>query len=114
MNFGALIIGDEILSGKRVDLHFNRIVSLLAARGLRLSWAEYLGDERSRIAATLKRSFAAGDVVSVSYTHLDVYKRQALPQSVATAGINGRPGWMDLFSSHPPIEQRIAALASLR
>lgn len=63
MNFGALIIGDEILSGKRVDLHFNRIVSLLAARGLRLSWAEYLGDERSRIAATLKHSFAAGDVV---------------------------------------------------
>lgn len=33
-----------------------------------------------------------------------------LPQSVATAGINGRPGWMALFSSHPPIEERIAAL----
>ena len=34
-----------------------------------------------------------------------------LPQNVATAGINGRPGWMALFSSHPPIEARIAALA---
>jgi heat shock protein HtpX len=33
-----------------------------------------------------------------------------LPQNVATAGINGRPGWMELFSSHPPIEQRIEAL----
>jgi heat shock protein HtpX len=33
-----------------------------------------------------------------------------LPQNVATAGINGRPGWMALFSSHPPIEERIAAL----
>ncbi len=33
-----------------------------------------------------------------------------LPQNIATAGINGRPGWMELFSSHPPIEQRIAAL----
>ena len=33
-----------------------------------------------------------------------------LPQNVATAGINGRPGWMELFSSHPPIEERIAAL----
>ena len=63
MNFGAIIIGDEILSGKRVDLHFDKIVSLLAARGLRLSWAEYLGDERSRIAATLRRTFATGDVV---------------------------------------------------
>ena len=34
-----------------------------------------------------------------------------LPKTVATAGINGRPGWMALFSSHPPIEQRIEALA---
>ncbi|MBL8491518.1 MAG: protease HtpX [Rhodocyclaceae bacterium] len=37
-----------------------------------------------------------------------------LPQNVATAGINGRPGWMALFSSHPPIEERIAALAASR
>jgi heat shock protein HtpX len=37
-----------------------------------------------------------------------------LPQNVATAGINGRPGWMALFSSHPPLEERIAALASSR
>ena len=33
-----------------------------------------------------------------------------LPQNVATAGINGRPAWMALFSSHPPIAQRIEAL----
>ncbi|WP_300455832.1 protease HtpX [Accumulibacter sp.] len=33
-----------------------------------------------------------------------------LPQNVATAGINGRPGWMALFSSHPPITERIEAL----
>ncbi|MBL8396085.1 MAG: protease HtpX [Candidatus Accumulibacter sp.] len=33
-----------------------------------------------------------------------------LPQNVATAGITGRPGWIEWFSSHPPIEQRIAAL----
>ena len=63
MNFGALIIGDEILSGKRKDAHFAKLTELLAARGLRLSGAEYLGDERSRIAATLRRSFATGDVV---------------------------------------------------
>lgn len=35
-----------------------------------------------------------------------------LPQNVATAGINARPGWMALFSSHPPIDERIAALES--
>ena len=33
-----------------------------------------------------------------------------LPQSVAASGISGRPGWMALFSSHPPTEERIAAL----
>ena len=34
-----------------------------------------------------------------------------LPQSVATMGISGRPsGLMALFSSHPPIEDRIRAL----
>jgi heat shock protein HtpX len=34
----------------------------------------------------------------------------ALPQSLAAAGVNGAQGWAALFSSHPPIEQRIAAL----
>ncbi len=63
MNFAALIIGDEILSGKRVDRHFAKIAGLLSARGLRLSWVEYLGDERPCIVYTLKRSFATGDVV---------------------------------------------------
>lgn len=37
-----------------------------------------------------------------------------LPQSVATAGINGRSGWIALFSSHPPIEERIAALQAVK
>lgn len=34
----------------------------------------------------------------------------ALPQSVAALGINKSAGVMELFASHPPIEQRIAAL----
>ena len=34
----------------------------------------------------------------------------ALPQSFQASGINNAPGWAALFSSHPPIEQRIAAL----
>jgi molybdopterin-biosynthesis enzyme MoeA-like protein len=63
MTFGALIIGDEILSGKRVDRHFAKLAELLGARGLRLTWVEYLADDRQRIAATLRRSLAAGDVV---------------------------------------------------
>lgn len=63
MNFGALVIGDEILSGKRSDKHFAKLAELLGARGLRLSWVEYLGDEEARIADVLRRSFASGDAV---------------------------------------------------
>ncbi len=61
--FGAVIIGDEILSGKRQDKHFARIAEMLGARGLQLSWVEYLGDDRQRLTETFKRTMAAGDVV---------------------------------------------------
>ena len=61
--FGLIIVGDEILSGKRVDKHMPKAIELLAARGLHLSWAEYVGDDAERIVATLKRAFAFGDVV---------------------------------------------------
>jgi molybdopterin-biosynthesis enzyme MoeA-like protein len=61
--FGAIIIGDEILSGKRQDKHFVKIAEMLGQRGLQLSWAEYLGDDRARLAATFKRTMASGDVV---------------------------------------------------
>ncbi|HAT31972.1 MAG TPA: competence/damage-inducible protein A [Janthinobacterium sp.] len=63
MAIGLIIIGDEILSGKRVDQHFPKVVQLLAARGLQLGWAEYLSDDPARITATLKRTFASEDIV---------------------------------------------------
>lgn len=43
-------------------------------------------------------------------TRLGSMHESALPQSVAALGINKSGGFMELFSSHPPIEQRIAAL----
>jgi molybdopterin-biosynthesis enzyme MoeA-like protein len=61
MNFGCIIVGDEILSGKRQDKHLARIIELLGARGLALSWADYVGDDRERLTATLRRAFAGGD-----------------------------------------------------
>jgi len=57
MNFGLIIIGDEILSGKRQDKHMAKVVELLKARGLRLAFAEYHGDDRARLVATYKRTF---------------------------------------------------------
>lgn len=63
MTFGLLIIGDEILSGKRPDKHFSKVVELLAERGLQLGWAEIIGDDPERIIATLRRTMATDDVV---------------------------------------------------
>jgi molybdopterin-biosynthesis enzyme MoeA-like protein len=63
MNFAALIIGDEILSGRRHDQHLSRLIEILGARGLRLSWARYAGDDRERLTETLRQTFATGDVV---------------------------------------------------
>ena len=66
-NFGLIIIGDEILSGKRADKHLPKVIELLAARGLPLAYADYVGDDPARITATLARAFAtsraSGDVV---------------------------------------------------
>jgi molybdopterin-biosynthesis enzyme MoeA-like protein len=63
LNFGLIIIGDEILSGKRADKHMPRFIELLKARGLQLAHADYVGDSRERITATLERAFASSDVV---------------------------------------------------
>jgi heat shock protein HtpX len=37
-----------------------------------------------------------------------------LPQNLQASGIAGRSAWMELFSSHPPLEARIAALQNSR
>ncbi|MDH4191565.1 MAG: molybdopterin-binding protein [Betaproteobacteria bacterium] len=60
---GALVIGDEILVGKRQDRHMSFLIGALARRGLRLDYCEILGDDPQRIVATLRRSFSAGDIV---------------------------------------------------
>jgi molybdopterin-biosynthesis enzyme MoeA-like protein len=66
MKFGLIIVGDEILSGKRADKHLPKVIELLAARGLALSWARLVGDEREGITAVLRDAFASGDVVFCS------------------------------------------------
>ena len=63
MNFGLVIVGDEILSGKREDKHLPKLIALLAERGLQLAWARYVGDDRERITAALRDAFASGDAV---------------------------------------------------
>ncbi|MBK1685499.1 competence/damage-inducible protein A [Rhodoferax fermentans] len=61
--FRLIVIGDEILSGKRADKHLPKVIELLKARGLQLDCAEYVGDDPDRITAVLQRAFESGDVV---------------------------------------------------
>jgi molybdopterin-biosynthesis enzyme MoeA-like protein len=61
--FGLIIIGDEILSGKRADKHLPKVIELLKQRGLALDYAEYVADSPERITAALRRAFTSGDVV---------------------------------------------------
>ena len=62
-NIGLIIIGDEILSGKRQDKHLPKAIELLQVRGLALYWARYVGDHRDQITAVLRDAFASGDIV---------------------------------------------------
>ena len=55
---GLIIIGDEILSGKRQDKHMTKVIEILNARGLSLAWSQYLGDDRTLCTQTFERSIA--------------------------------------------------------
>lgn len=61
--FGLIIVGDEILSGKREDKHLSKVIGLLGARGLQLAWAQYIGDDRAALVELLRRTFSSDDVV---------------------------------------------------
>jgi molybdopterin-biosynthesis enzyme MoeA-like protein len=63
LRFGLIIVGDEILSGKRKDAHLPKVIELLTVRGLALSWARYVGDDRALITEALEHAFSSGDIV---------------------------------------------------
>ncbi len=57
MNVGLIVVGDEILSGKRTDKHLAKVIELLSTRDLGLSWMRLVGDDPVRIAADLRDAF---------------------------------------------------------
>lgn len=63
MKIGALIIGDEILSGKRQDRHFAHLQSILAERGLELSWTIIVGDDPAQLERVIRFSMSSNDLV---------------------------------------------------
>lgn len=63
MPFGILLIGDELLTGKRVDKHQPTVIELLAERGLELGWSMTVGDDPERLQSVLEWSFAREEAV---------------------------------------------------
>lgn len=60
---GIVLIGDELLSGKRQDKHMPEVIAMLHARGLELSWARLVGDDATLLERTLGQTMAGDDVV---------------------------------------------------
>lgn len=60
---GLIVVGDEILSGKRQDKHFAKVIELLRVRGMELGFAHVVGDDEERIAEVLLAAHERGDAV---------------------------------------------------
>ena len=63
MDIGLVIVGDEVLSGRRRDAHLPKVVEMLTSRGLVLSWVTILGDDKALLDSTYARTFAGNDLV---------------------------------------------------
>jgi molybdopterin-biosynthesis enzyme MoeA-like protein len=63
VEFGALIIGDEILSGKRQDKHFDYLQKTLKKYELSLSWVKYIQDDSDEIIQSIKESIKPQTIV---------------------------------------------------
>lgn len=61
--FGLILIGDELLSGRRADKHLPKVIEILAKRGQTLSWMHCIGDDPARITKELKWAFQTGDII---------------------------------------------------
>ncbi|MES1940183.1 molybdopterin-binding domain-containing protein [Salinisphaera sp. T5B8] len=60
---GIVLIGDELLSGKRQDKHMPQVIEILDARGMELSWARMVGDDAGLLETTLRETMASNDIV---------------------------------------------------
>ena len=62
MQIGLLIIGDEILSGRRQDKHLSHCIAALAQRELQLDWVHMARDDAALLQEEFRRIRASGDI----------------------------------------------------
>jgi molybdopterin-biosynthesis enzyme MoeA-like protein len=65
MAIGLVIIGTELLTGKRRDGHLAHAIDALAARALELAWSRYLRDDPALITRELRFAMESRDIVFV-------------------------------------------------
>jgi len=63
LEIGLIVVGDEILAGRRTDAHMAAVIERLNARGLALAWARYIGDDPHRLTALLRQTMAGKALV---------------------------------------------------
>ncbi|HEV8078187.1 MAG TPA: molybdopterin-binding protein, partial [Marinobacter sp.] len=61
--FGLILIGDELLNGRKQDAHLAAMITRFEERGLELSWVRTIADQSDLIIQTLAQTFASPDVV---------------------------------------------------
>jgi molybdopterin-biosynthesis enzyme MoeA-like protein len=63
MAIALILVGSELLHGKRQDRHLAHVIQVLARRALALAQVTVVGDEAARLTAILRRSLASADLV---------------------------------------------------
>ena len=99
MKIGLVIIGDEILSGRRKDRHLEKSIEISHARGLKVEWVTYLPDSPELLKSTFERTLDSEDTV-FSFGGIGATPDDYTRQSVAEA--------LDLdMVIHPEAKQEI-------
>ena len=52
--FGVIVVGAELLYGKRMDKHLPHVIQTLQVRGMQVAWSRTVGDLQSRLVRELR------------------------------------------------------------
>lgn len=55
-DIGLVLIGDELLSGRRSDKHLAHMIEAVGSRGREIAWVRMIGDSQSEVSATLRQT----------------------------------------------------------
>lgn len=83
-SLGIIIVGDEILVGKRQDRHLAHVIDRLNSRGLRLAWCRYVVDDLRELTDHLRQS-QLGEVPVLCFGGIGATPDDCTRQAAASA-----------------------------